>query len=203
MNTPNPNDRTESGEAESWLRLCAADRLADEVANLVMMRRLDARSAAADALLDYRNPPQSERSDRITDLETSLSAATSRAERAEAEVKRLKQRLLTAAGDDLCRLSQEEIKDLTGGKVPIPPKDEFLASCERFREQIAAEAGMNQNCLTLAQLIAENERLEEFVERCRQIANGSATPACDVAWALAEYDKALNPQPQTREDETR
>lgn len=78
-----------------------------------------------------------------------------------AEVKRLKQRLLTAAGDDLCRLTQEEIKDLTGGKVPIPPKGEFLASCERFHAQVAGEAGVNQNCLTLAQLIAENERLKQ------------------------------------------
>lgn len=79
---------------------------------------------------------------------------------ANATIERLKQRLLTAAGDDLCRLSQEEIKDLTGGNVPIPPKDEFLASCERFHAQIAGESGVNQNCLTLAQLIAENERLQ-------------------------------------------
>jgi len=75
-------------------------------------------------------------------------------------IERLKQRLLTAAGDDLCRLSQEEIKDLTGGKVPIPPRDEFLASCERFHAQVAGESGVNQNCLTLAQLIAENADLE-------------------------------------------
>jgi hypothetical protein len=47
----------------------AADRLADEVAVLVVNRRLDSRSAAADALLDYRNPPRSERSDRLAALE--------------------------------------------------------------------------------------------------------------------------------------
>lgn len=46
----------------------AADRLADEVAALVVNRHLDSRSAAADALLDYREPPRTERSDRIADL---------------------------------------------------------------------------------------------------------------------------------------
>lgn len=76
-----------------------------------------------------------------------------------AEVERLRQRLLTAAGDDLCRLTQEEIKSMSSGGVPIPPKEEFLASCERFHAQVASTAGVNPNCLTLAQLIAENERL--------------------------------------------
>lgn len=80
------------------------------------------------------------------------------------EIERLRQRLLTAAGDDLCRLSQEEIKDLTGGKVQIPPKDEFLASCERFHAQVASESGVNQNCLTLAQLVAENEQLRRRID---------------------------------------
>jgi hypothetical protein len=76
-----------------------------------------------------------------------------------AENERLKARLLAAAGDDLCRLSQEEIKAFTSGEVPIPPKEEFIPSCERFWEQTAARAGVNHNCLTLAQLVAENERL--------------------------------------------
>lgn len=68
-------------------------------------------------------------------------------------------RLLTAAGDDLCRLSQEEIKAMSLGTVKIPPKEEFLASCERFHAQVAGEVGVMSNCLTLAQLVAENERL--------------------------------------------
>ena len=80
------------------------------------------------------------------------------------KIERLRNRLLTAAGDDLCRLSQEEIKAYSQGGVPIPPKEEFLASCERFHAQVAGEAGVNHNCLTLAQLIAENERLTRDVE---------------------------------------
>lgn len=68
-------------------------------------------------------------------------------------------RLLSAAGDDLCRLSQEEIKAMSAGAVKIPPKEEFLASCERFHAQVAGESGVLTNCLTLAQLIAENETL--------------------------------------------
>lgn len=79
------------------------------------------------------------------------------------EIEELRRRLLTAAGDDLCRLTQEEIKQLSSGAVPIPPREEFLASCERFHAQIANESGVNSDCLTLAQLIAENERLNELV----------------------------------------
>lgn len=79
------------------------------------------------------------------------------------EIEELRRRLLTAAGDDLCRFSQEEIKLMTSGAVPIPPREEFLASCERFHAQIANESGVNSDCLTLAQLIAENERLNELV----------------------------------------
>lgn len=75
------------------------------------------------------------------------------------EVERLRKRLLTAAGDDLCRLAQEEIKAMSLGSVQIPPKEEFLASCERFHAQVANESGVLGNCLTLAQLVAENERL--------------------------------------------
>lgn len=77
------------------------------------------------------------------------------------ESARLRARLLTAAGDDLCRLTQEEIKAMSSGAVKIPPKDEFLASCERFHAQVAGEVGVNENCLTLAQLIAENEQLKQ------------------------------------------
>lgn len=81
----------------------------------------------------------------------------------------LEQKLLTAAGDDLCRLSQEEIKAMSLGSVPIPPKEEFLASCERFHAQVAGEAGVNSKCLTLAQLIAENERLEQELNTTRKM----------------------------------
>lgn len=76
------------------------------------------------------------------------------------EVERLKVRLLSAAGDDLCRLTPEEIKAYTSGAVQIPPKEEFLSSCERFHNQISGEVGELANCLTLAQLIAENEKLQ-------------------------------------------
>jgi hypothetical protein len=88
--------------------------------------------------------------------------------RLEEENAGLRLRLLSAAGDDLCRLSQEEIKAYTSGKVQIPPKEEFLSSCERFHAQIASEAGVLEGCLTLAQLIAENAKLEAENEYLRK-----------------------------------
>lgn len=48
-----------------------AGRLADEVAVLVRLHNLDSRSPAADALLDYREPPSSPRADRLAELEAS------------------------------------------------------------------------------------------------------------------------------------
>ncbi|MCK5604755.1 hypothetical protein KAR91_22895 [Candidatus Pacearchaeota archaeon] len=45
--------------------LKAADALADEVAVMVQIGSLDARSRASDALLNYRNPPYSENSQKI------------------------------------------------------------------------------------------------------------------------------------------
>lgn len=49
-----------------------ADALADEVAALVRRKVIDSRSPAADALLDYRNPPSSPRADRMAELEREL-----------------------------------------------------------------------------------------------------------------------------------
>lgn len=48
----------------------ASDSLADEVAALVRRRVIDSRSPAADALLDYRDPPSSPRADRLAELES-------------------------------------------------------------------------------------------------------------------------------------
>lgn len=51
--------------------------MADEVATLIRRGILDARSTAGDALIDYRNPepPYTERSDRIADLQSDLAEA--------------------------------------------------------------------------------------------------------------------------------
>lgn len=54
----------------------AADALADEVAVLVRRKIIDSRSPAADALLDYRNPPSTERADRMAKLEAERDALT-------------------------------------------------------------------------------------------------------------------------------
>lgn len=65
--------RLKEGGAHPFDRT-AADRLADEVATLVRRRVLDARSPAGDALLDYRDPPTTDRADRMAEFERELEA---------------------------------------------------------------------------------------------------------------------------------
>lgn len=129
-------------------------RTADDLrVALAVIAKHEAVAENADSLLERWDQTDSEMQRKIF-----LSFAEKVAE-LEAENERLKTRLLSAAGDDLCRLTQEEIKAMSAGAVQIPPKEEFLASCERFHAQVAGEAGVMSNCLTLAQLVAENEKL--------------------------------------------
>ncbi len=103
----------------------------------------------------------------------------------EAENADLRLRLLSAAGDDLCRLSQDEIKKFTSGEVQIPPKEEFLPSCERFWEQTAGKAGVLNGCLTLAQLIAENAK---STERIKELEAQLETAAMEAAGLQAQIE---------------
>jgi hypothetical protein len=69
----------------------AAERLADEVAALVQRGAISSRSPAADALLDFRNPPSSPRADRIAELERALAAAEVERDAAQNEIEAFKQ----------------------------------------------------------------------------------------------------------------
>lgn len=51
----------------------AAHALADEVDVLIAWHVIDSRSPAADALVDFRSPPRSERSARIADLQREVA----------------------------------------------------------------------------------------------------------------------------------
>lgn len=68
--------------AEAWVaqfgpfKKRAADTLADEVAVLIRHKVISMRSPVADALLDYRNPPATERADRMAALEAANATLT-------------------------------------------------------------------------------------------------------------------------------
>ena len=123
------------------------------------------------------------------------------------ENERLRQKLLTAAGDDLCRLTQEEIEELSSGAVKIPPKEEFLASCERFHSQMANENGVMEGCLTLAQLVAENERLRATLDSIAEFIMPDAVVGTEDDWTMLrtlieEYRTAPAAQPPRGGDDT-
>ncbi len=63
------------------------------------------------------------------------------------------------AGDNLCRLSDDEIAAMRSGQVQIPLQAEFLESCRRFHAQVSGEAGELVGCMTIAQLETEVARL--------------------------------------------
>jgi hypothetical protein len=67
----------------------AADALADEVAVLVRRHVIDSRSPAADALLDYRDPPSTQRADRMAELERALAKAEQERDELRTENERL------------------------------------------------------------------------------------------------------------------
>ena len=68
-----------------------------------------------------------------------------------AEIRRLQRCVLNQAGDNLCWITDP---------AQIPPKAEFLKSCERYHAQIAQERGELTGCLTIAQLEEKVLRLE-------------------------------------------
>ena len=74
-----------------------AERLADEVAVLVRRGVLDSRSPAADALLDFRDPPSSPRADRLSELEAVQATAPPDAAVAVERVRAALHRLWTKA----------------------------------------------------------------------------------------------------------
>lgn len=177
MNTPNP-DRTESGEAAVFYA-AVLDVEGYETIRLYQAfnERADAEGAAA------RIPER---------LKASVIPVVplSRAERAEAECGAMRESLAELAAEfdrrsDDAAIKADSARNGESCMLHTGQAEGLEFAAGAVRAALSTTAG--------AALLA-------FVERCRQIANGSATQACDVAWALAEYDKAINPQPQTRED---
>jgi chromosome segregation ATPase len=134
-----------------WQR--SADNLADEVAALVTRGVLDARSGAADALLDYRNPPRTPRADRLAALEAQLRVAS-------ADVDALNRACLEGqererALEAKLREAEEELRRLRlgdGGMQRIVASyrslaralkiDPSPANAERVRDEAAAAAAL-------------------------------------------------------------
>lgn len=122
--------RLAAAEASRSFKERAAEALADEVAVLVERKAIDSRSPAADALLDYRDPPRSVRADRIATLEGKLAAAEARAAQAHndalEEAARIADRIAREAQDRLARM---------GGRADsaqiFAPKQARCPGCER------------------------------------------------------------------------
>jgi hypothetical protein len=86
----------------------ATDRLADAVAVLVDLGRIESRGLAADALLDYRNPPHTERSRRLAGEIRAAQATRQEKPPAREVLERAVREALTALPEELRRRICEE-----------------------------------------------------------------------------------------------
>ena len=115
-----------------------AQALADEVDVLVRRHIIDARSPAADALLDFRNPPMTPRSDRLTTLEFQLDEARADlrmalAERRDALSERDEARSQLRSNLVLRKYTDDELRTCTRAVTDL---DEARAEVERLREEL-------------------------------------------------------------------
>jgi hypothetical protein len=111
------------------MKIRAADALADEVQVLIRRNVIDVRSPAGDALLDYRDPPNTERGDR-------LAAAEEAKERAEREpAKSLGERGSAKARGSSARPMQPKT-------APPPPR----ARCARRERRMGASGKRTRRC---------------------------------------------------------
>jgi len=171
----------------------AADRLADEVAVLIRRHVIDARSPAGDALLDFRDPPQSERSDRLWLLEAERDALAAKVQAAMAEIgllrdrvdsareiDRLAARLATAAemADGLYEDCHDAGIDKLGAKAIRDYLHAALAALERQVPAPVPPARYTVECLgdrhySFGGTVAENiPTLAEAVALCRELDAG-------------------------------
>ncbi len=106
----------------------AADALADEVSVLIERKVVDTRSPAADALLDYRDPPTSPRADRIVELEDTVKELQAWSENAQDGIKRflvvLAERIEREYGplwvDHLREIGDISFDGFSESKKPLP-----------------------------------------------------------------------------------
>lgn len=65
--------------------------------------------------------------------------------------------VLNQAGDNLCWFDP--------ASTPLPPKEEFLESCNRFWQQTSQKSGVSSGCMTIAQLERELAAAHEDAAR--------------------------------------
>lgn len=149
-------------------RDCA--RLADEVAALVRLKVIDERSPAADALLDWREPPSSPRADRLAVLE--------------GEVQRLRAELKSRALDERDGAFIDRATKLTEERDDARARvNELLQEQDRRWDCRAPEYGPPCGACTSC-LVREREALEQEVGQLRTTLQG-AEVLCNALKAQA------------------
>ena len=118
-------------------QLAGAARLADEVAALVRRGVLDARCPAADALLDYREPPATPRADRLASLDIQLADA-------EARVDALTLQLNSAGADQM--LGMHAVQSAGGGVMADPRLCSTCRLGPAFRLDLVLVRGRRYRC---------------------------------------------------------
>lgn len=197
-------ERLDTLDLRLW-RDRAADELADEVAVLIRRRELDARSPAGDALLSYRDPPPTPRSDRMAELEAAtvglnrrvreLAAQDApfwkkRTESAWAVLNSLANRLGVVHEDDKIRAAVfKRLDDLerdrefwrsnasAAGRDVLGLQGEIA---ERYRVVTSLEAELNEAATELATERAERLAVETERNNLRGELEDLAAHLCDL-----------------------
>lgn len=182
-------------------RLCLerdAARLADEVQVLIRRRVIDARSPAADALLDFRNPPSTPRADRLVELELEVE----RLVRNLGEMTRLRHEMLAAMPDTygdavLAGLPVEDMPSHEWDNRTGPEKIVWMV------ETLATKPAALEHALAEQRAIADNlrglcdESEQEVKQEVKQVRRQLCALQDAVRVVIGLYESTPHPDADT------
>lgn len=198
---------SEMSALQSWvaemklqaLRAKYAEALADEVAVLVRRKVIDSRSPAADALLDFRDPPSTPRADRMAGLEGGHLAL-------QAQVTELTEHLAAADKSaaaaanraEIARTRVEELeREQSKLEKELDARDAVVSDLESERDALRAQSVRRAEALRKVEHVRPFTAVDGRDDRPRCPVCGAAAPmhAAPCSTLLALEHVALSAPP--------